>query len=93
MRSELLSWPNASTVSRLRAGRDSWGAEGHSLCGAPAMNDLIPMRDPKGNTLERALKNRRTARFEMREGRLGAHPAISQKKRRLNRRRGYRVCV
>ena len=57
------------------------------------MKDLIPMRDPKGNTLERGLKNRRTARFEMRQGSLGSVPRISQKKRRLNRRRGYRVCV
>ena len=38
MRSESLLWPNASTVSRLRAGRDSWGAEGHSLLGAPAVS-------------------------------------------------------
>jgi len=51
--------------------------------------DRIPMRDPKGNTLRRGLRNRRTARFEMRTG----IPKISQKKRRLNRRRGHRVCV
>jgi len=51
--------------------------------------DRIPMRDPRGNTLARGLRNRKTARFEMRY----TIPKISQKKRRLNRRRGYRVCI
>ena len=64
------------------------GAAQHTASGF-AVIDRIPMRDPRGNTLRRGLKNRRTPAFEMHY----AIPHISQKKRRLNRRRGAQVGI